>query len=169
MAIRIKKKYQGRQREINTDVVNQDIRAKELLVIGDDGQKYDVTRAEALEMAEKAGLDLVLITDKGQKPVAKIVDYGKYRYEKKKKAAEAKKNQKVQEQKEVRLTPRIGEHDLMVKVRQAEKHLKAGNKIKVSMRFRYLEKQNDQEPGIAAMNKFIEEISELGTITKGPI
>lgn len=168
MAIRIKRKYQGRQREINTDVINWHIRQKELLVITDSGEKLELSKDEALKMAEQAGLDLILITDKGGKAVAKIADYGKYRYEKKKKAQAAKKNQKVVELKEVRLTPRIGDHDLDVKQKQARKALLAGNKVKISMRFRYLEKNNDQEPGMRAINKLIEDLKDVSEVSKAP-
>jgi translation initiation factor IF-3 len=122
---------------------------------------------DALSSASEKELDLVLITDKGTLPVAKIIDYGKYKYEKKKKAQAAKKNQKIVETKEVRLTPRIGVHDLQVKIKDARRFIEKGDKVKVSLRYRRNE-LNDTEPGKEVMRKIIEELKDIAVVTKEP-
>ncbi len=168
IAIKIKKRYQGRQREVNKDVINESIRDKELLVITFDGEKLGIlSREEALREADKRELDLVLIAPQGKPPVAKIIDYGKYRYDKKKKEQEIKKNTKIVEQKEIRLSANIGQHDLDVKIKNAIKFLEKGNKLKVSLAFKGRELSNT-EVGKEKMNIFLEEIKEFSVIEKEP-
>lgn len=92
--------------------------------------------SKAIEMAENAGLDLVEVSPNADPPVCKILDYGKYKYEQQKKAAEARKKQKVVDLKEIKLTPRIGKNDFDVKMRKAREFLEDGDKVKFTMRFR---------------------------------
>ena len=118
-------------------MVNDGIRARELRLIAVDGSQLGVkTKQEALQLADQANLDLVLVAPKAKPPVAKIMDYGKYRFELQKKQREARKKQKVVNVKEVRLSPTIDTNDFNTKVNQAAKFLKAGHKLKVSIRFR---------------------------------
>ena len=95
-----------------------------------------VSIREALRMAEEAALDLVEISPNADPPVCKILDYGKYRYEQQKKAAEARKNQKIIEIKEIQIRPMIGDHDYEVKLKNAKRFLEDGDKVKVSLKFR---------------------------------
>ncbi|MEG2310625.1 MAG: translation initiation factor IF-3 [Clostridia bacterium] len=118
-------------------LVNQAIKFAEVQVIGDDGEKLgSIPIKKAIDMAEEKGLDLVLVSPNESNPVCKMLDYSKYKFEMIKKAKEAKKNQKVVELKEVRLSPNIDVHDLEVKIKMANKFLALGDKVKVSMRFR---------------------------------
>lgn len=115
--------------------INEAIRAKEVLLIGNDGQQLGVKPLrEALFIAQKEGLDLVLIAPMATPPVCKLLDYSKYRYEMQRKAKEAKKNQKIVELKEIRLTAVIDTHDFETKVRNGIKFLEHGDKLKISVR-----------------------------------
>ena len=117
--------------------INEGIRDKEIRLIGADGSQLGVMSSrEALRMAEEQNLDLVKIAPQAVPPVCKILDYGKYRFEQQKREKEAKKNQKVVEIKEIRLSLNIDTNDFNTKVNQAAKFIKAGHKIKVSIRFR---------------------------------
>ena len=149
-------------------MINEEIRAKELRVIGTDGTQMGVmSRAEALELAEEKKLDLVCISPKANPPVCKILDYGKYKYELQKKEKEAKKKQKSMQVKEIRLSTFIEDHDIMVKAKTGSKFLKDGDKLKVSLRFRGREKDYGAS-GMEVMNKFAEAVSEVGTMDKKP-
>ncbi|MDR2464833.1 MAG: translation initiation factor IF-3 [Streptococcaceae bacterium] len=118
-------------------MVNDGIRARELRVITDDGEQLGIiSRDEALSRAEKMNLDLVLVSPQAKPPVAKIMDYGKFRFEQQKKLREQRKNQKVISVKEVRLSPGIDDNDFNTKLRNARKFLEKGNKVKASIRFR---------------------------------
>ena len=117
-------------------MVNDGIRARELRLIGSDGEQLGVkTKAEALKIAEQANLDLVLVAPSAKPPVARIMDYGKYRFEQQKKDREARKKQKVINVKEVRLSPTIDVNDFNTKLRNARKFLEKGDKVKASIRF----------------------------------
>ncbi|EJX04958.1 Translation initiation factor 3 [gut metagenome] len=117
--------------------LNEDIRDREIRVIGADGGQLGVMSArDALRLAEEQNLDLVKIAPQAVPPVCKILDYGKYRFEQQKREKEAKKNQKVIDVKEIRLSLNIDTNDFNTKVNQAAKFLKAGHKVKVSIRFR---------------------------------
>ena len=122
---------------------------------------------EALDLAEKADLDLVNISPNADPPVCKILDYGKYRYEQQKKEKTAKKNQHVTEIKEIRLSASIEDHDIQVKAKTASKFLQDGDKVKVSLRFRGRERDYTQL-GYDAMERFAEMVSEYGVIEKQP-
>ena len=118
-------------------MINEQIRDREVRLIGEDGQQLGIMSArDALKLAKEAELDLVKIAPGAKPPVCKIIDYGKYRYEMAKKKKEARKKQKVIEVKEVRLSPNIDVNDLNTKMSSARKFLQKGNKVKVSLRFR---------------------------------
>ena len=121
----------------NDDLVNENIRFKEVLVIGPKGEQLGVMmRREALEKAYDYELDLLCVAPNGNPPVCKIVDYGRYRFEAQKKAKEAKRNQHVTEVKPMRLSPVIDTHDFETKLRQARNWVEDGMKVKIDMRFR---------------------------------
>ena len=118
-------------------MINEEIKDKEVRLIGADGAQLGVvSNKEAQTMADEQNLDLVKIAPQAKPPVCRIMDYGKYRFELAKREKEQKKNQKVIDVKEVRLSPNIDEHDFQTKVNQGIKFLKAGDKVKVSVRFR---------------------------------
>jgi len=123
---------------ISKDVLlNEDIREKEIRVIGNDNSQLGILSSkEALRIAEEKELDLVMISPNANPPVCKIMDYGKFIYEQSKKDKEARKKQKVINVKEVRLSPTIEEHDITIKANNARKFLIAGDKVKVTVRFR---------------------------------
>ncbi len=121
----------------NEHQINEQIRDKSIRVISDEGEQLGIMSArEAMDIAEEKGLDLVKISPNAQPPVCKIMDYGKFRFEQSKKQKEAKKNQHIITIKEVRLSTNIDTHDLDVKAKSVSKFLKAGDKVKVSLRFR---------------------------------
>lgn len=124
-------------------------------------------KAQALAEAENRNLDLVCIAPKAQPPVCKVMDYGKYRYELQKREKEAKKKQKQTQVKEIRVSTFIEEHDLMVKAKSANRFLKDGDKVKVSLRFRGRERDY-KDKGMEVMMTFAEACSELAMIEKKP-
>lgn len=120
-------------------LINEYIRMPQMQLITQDGQNIGlVSRSQALAMAKVAGLDLVILTEQGKDgfPVAKIMDYGKVLYEKKKKLAEAKKHQKIIQIKEIKIRPKIGEHDYQTKINRAVEFLEDGMRVKVTLFFR---------------------------------
>ncbi len=118
-------------------MINEQIRDKEVRVIGEEGQQLGIMSSrDAMKLAKDAGLDLVKIAPTAKPPVCKIVDYGKFRYEQARREKEAKKKQKVIEVKELRLSPNIDTNDLNTKVNNARKFLEKGDKVKVTLRFR---------------------------------
>lgn len=118
-------------------MVNDGIRAREVRLIDSEGEQLGVkSTREALEIAANSELDLVLVAPNAKPPVARIMDYGKYRYEMQRKERAARKNQKVVSVKEIRLSPTIDTHDFDTKARQARKFIQNGDKVKVSIRFR---------------------------------
>ncbi|NLY82613.1 MAG: translation initiation factor IF-3 [Clostridiales bacterium] len=147
-------------------LINEQIREKELRVIDDQGTMMGVIgRSEALELAEERKLDLVNVSPNANPPVCKILDYGKYRYEIQKREKEAKKKQKTVQVKEIRLSTFIEEHDIMVKAKTANKFLKEGDKVKVSLRFRGRERDHTAK-GRDVMNRFADAVSEYGVVEK---
>ena len=146
--------------------INDGISDKEIRVVGDDGEQLGIMSAEqALKIAEEKNLDLVKIAPQAKPPVCKIMDYGKYRFEQAKREKEAKKNQRVMEIKEIRLSLNIDTHDFNTKVGHAIKFLKQGDKIKVSIRFRGRE-MTHPELGLNTMNNFAQAVAELGNVEK---
>ena len=117
--------------------INEQIRDKEVRVIGEDGEQLGIMSAkEAQKIAEDAGLDLIKIAPTAKPPVCKIADYGKFRYEQTRRDKEAKKKQKTTEVKEIRLSPNIDTNDLNTKMNAARKFLSKGDKVKITLRFR---------------------------------
>ena len=130
--------------------MNDNIRFPKMQVITDDGQNVGIlTKREAIELAENAGLDLVLLSEEGNQgvPVAKIMNFGKALYEKKKKQNEAKKHQKTIQIKEIKLRPKIGDHDLQTKMNRAYEFLTEGKHLKVTIAFRGREIVTKEERG----------------------
>ncbi|MEF9953264.1 MAG: translation initiation factor IF-3 [Clostridium sp.] len=147
-------------------LINEEIREKEVRVLSADGEALGfMSSKEALEIAEKKQLDLVLIAPQAKPPVVKIMDYGKYLYEQQKRDKEARKKQKVVNMKEVRISPTIEAHDLGVKAKNAAKFLEDGDKVKVTVRFRGREADYSHF-GKELLNTFFEKVSEVGVIEK---
>lgn len=146
--------------------INEMIRDKEILVIDADGQKLGVMSArDAQRLAYDKNLDLVKIAPQAKPPVCRILDYGKYCFEQQKREKEAKKNQKVMSIKEIRMFSAIDTHDFETKVNQAIKFLSAGDKLKVSVRFRKRAIAHPQL-GEELLERFREACSEVGTVEK---
>jgi translation initiation factor IF-3 len=125
------------EREPTGPRMNDAIRAREVRLIDENGTNVGVVqRQDALDRAVAAGLDLVEISPDAQPPVCKILDYGKFKYQEQKKAAEARKNQKVVEVKEIKLRPNIDDHDYDVKMKSIKRFFEEGDKVKVTLRFR---------------------------------
>jgi translation initiation factor IF-3 len=161
-------KYGGIIISKDTQQINEEITAKEVRVIDENGEMRGILSIdEALALAEEADLDLVNVSPNAEPPVCKILDYGKYRYELQKKDKQNKKNQKVTEIKEIRLSPSIEDHDVQVKAKTAIKFLKDGDKLKVSLRFRGRER-DFTSAGYDVMRKFAEAVAEYGVIEKEP-
>ena len=145
-------------------MVNEGIRARELRLISDNGDQLGVkTKQEALKMAEDANLDLVLVAPKAKPPVAKIMDYGKYRFELQKKQREARKKQKVVNIKEVRLSPTIDTNDFNTKMKNARKFLSKGDKVKVSIRFKG-RAITHKDIGRDVLNRFAEATEDVAPV-----
>ena len=150
-------------------MINEQIRDKEVRLIGADGEQLGIMSArEAYKLAQEAELDLVKIAPGAKPPVCKIIDYGKYRYELQKKEKEAKKNQKTTQVKEIRLSTFIEEHDIRIKAKTAGKFLKDGDKVKVSLRFRGREAAY-KDKGLKVMEIFAAELAEIANIEKKPV
>ena len=151
---------------VNTDLVNEKIRFREVLIIDADGTQLGVmSRDDALKRAMDQELDLLCVAPKGNPPVCKILDYGRYRFEAQKKAKEAKRKQHVVELKSLRLPPNIDKHDFETKMRHARKFIEQGHKVKVDMRFRG-RLITRLDVGRKAMNQFVEEISDVAQVEK---
>ena len=147
---------------------NRQIRAKEVQLISEKGEKLGVIPLEeALEKAEEKNLDLVLVAPNSNPPVCKIMNYGKYKFEQAKREKEAKKKQKVLEVKEIRITPNIEKHDFDFKAKNARKFLTDGNKVKITVRFRGRE-VNNSGAGEVVLNKFIENLEDIAQVERKP-
>ena len=146
--------------------INEQIRDSEVRVIGEDGDQLGIMSAqEAQALADERGFDLVKIAPNAAPPVCRIMDYGKYRFEQAKKEKEARKNQRLVETKEIRLSLNIDVADFNTKAKHAMRFLQEGNKVKVSIRFRGRE-MGHPEIGLDTMNRFAETCSELGAVEK---
>ena len=149
-------------------LINEQIRAREVQLIGKSGEKLGTMQInKALEVAEENKLDLVLVAPNSVPPVCKIMDYGKYKFEQAKKEKDAKKKQKVQETKEIRITPNIEEHDFGFKAKNIRKFIEDGNKVKITVRFRGRE-VNNVKMGENVLNKFIENLQDVAVTEKAP-
>ncbi len=150
----------------NKDLVNGDIRFPEVRLIGPNGEQLGIMSSrEAQFKANELDLDLYCAAPGEKPPVCKILDYGKFRYERDKKKKKAQQNQKVVETKEVQLTPQIGMHDMETKARQATKFLQSGNRVKVGVRFRGRQ-MTHIEVGQEVMDKFIALLIDYAVIEK---
>jgi translation initiation factor IF-3 len=125
------------EREPSGPKINDAIRAREVRLIDETGQNVGVVgKADALARAEQAGLDLVEVSPDAEPPVCNILDFGKYKYQEQKKAAEARKHQKIVEIKEIKMRPGIDDHDYDVKMRAIRRFFEEGDKVKITLRFR---------------------------------
>ncbi|MGA9753033.1 MAG: translation initiation factor IF-3 [Acidobacteriota bacterium] len=148
--------------------MNRQIRVREIRVIDDDGAQLGImTPDEALVMAEAKGLDLVEIAPTAQPPVCRIIDYGKFLYDEKKKAQEARKKQKQVVVKEIKLRPKIEEHDFQVKKRRIEEFLEDGDKVKITVRFRGREIVHP-ELAQRLLTRIATEVVQKGKIERAP-
>ncbi|MDE1548646.1 translation initiation factor IF-3 [Jeotgalibaca caeni] len=149
-------------------MVNDGIRAREIRVIGSNGEQIGVkTKVDAIRLAEAENLDLVLVSPNANPPVARIMDYGKYRFEQQKREREVRKNQKVVNIKEVRLSPSIDENDFQTKLRSARKFLENGDKLKASIRFRG-RAITHKEIGQKVLDRLASELSDISSIETHP-
>jgi translation initiation factor IF-3 len=149
-------------------IMNEMITAKEVRCTSDEGTNYGIISTnEALKLADELGLDLVLIAPDGKPPVAKIMDYGKFRYQQEKKKKEAKKNQKVIVIKEIKLSVKIAENDVNYKVKHAREFLEEGNHVKFRVFLKGREMANPQA-GVDVLNKVWPMIEDLAVMDKEP-
>ena len=149
-------------------MINEQIRDKEIRLIGEDGEQLGIMSSrEAMKLAQEADLDLVKIAPTAKPPVCKILDYGKYRYELARKEKEAKKKQKTVDVKEVRLSPNIESNDLNTKVNNAKKFIEKGNKVKVTLRFRGREMAHVQTSK-HILDDFAEMLKDVASVEKQP-
>ncbi len=149
--------------------MNEEIREKQIRVVGSDGEQLGVMSSEeALKKAYDEGLDLVMMAPQATPPVCKIMDYGKYRFERDKKEKEARKKQQVVEVKEIQLSYRIDTHDFETKVKHALRFLGEGNKVRVVLRFRGRE-MSHMSMGEELMTRFRDACAEVGSVDKKPV
>lgn len=148
--------------------INEGITASELRVIGPDGNQLGIlSRAEALLEAERAGLDLIEISPQAAPPVAKIIDWGKYQYQKTKEQQRNRRNTTTVEIKQMRLGLKIGGNDLEIKLRKIREFLEAGHRVKIMVFFRGREMAH-QELGYAMLDKIIEKLQDTTTVEQKP-
>ena len=148
--------------------VNDEIRSREVQLIDQEGVNHGPREfREAIALAQEAGLDLVEIAPNSVPPVCKIMDYGKYKFQAQKKAAEARKKQKVVEIKEIKLRPMIDDHDYDVKMRSMKRFFEEGDKVKVTLRFRGREMAH-QELGAKLLNRVKDDIGPLAKVEQEP-
>ena len=146
--------------------LNEEINDREIRLIGEDGEQLGIMSSdEALNIADERGLDLVKISPQAVPPVCKLMNYGKFRFEQSKREKEAKKNQHVVEIKEIRMSPGIDVGDFNTKLKNAQKFLTDGNRVKVSVRFRGREMAHT-EIGKTLLEKFAEQCAEVSTMEK---
>lgn len=148
--------------------VNEEIRDREVRLIGEDGEQLGIVAvAEAMRLAEERELDLVKIAPGSNPPVCKLMDYGKYRFEQSKREKEARKNQRVIEIKEIRMSPGIGDNDFLVKLRNGQKFLTDGDRLKVTVRFRGREMAHTNI-GDQLLRDFASKCAEIANLDKQP-
>lgn len=148
--------------------VNGEITSPKVRLVDENGEMLGVmTRFEGMQMAQKAGLDLVEISPNAEPPVCKILDYGKYKYEQQKKRTEAKKKQKIVEVKEIQMRPGIDENDYQVKCRAIQRFIEDGDKVKVTMRFRGREISH-HEIGMGVLTRLRVQFEELAKVEQMP-
>ena len=156
------------ERELSGPKINDAIRARDVRLIDETGQNVGVvSKIDALARAEEAGLDLVEVSPDAEPPVCKILDYGKFKYQEQKKAAEARKHQKTVEIKEIKMRPGIDDHDYDVKMRAMKRFFEEGDKVKVTLRFRGREMAH-QELGMQLLNRVKEQVEEIAKVELYP-
>ncbi|AQX53533.1 translation initiation factor IF-3 [Priestia flexa] len=149
-------------------MVNEGIRAREVRLIDQNGEQLGIkSKNEALDIAARANLDLVMVAANAKPPVCRIMDYGKFRYEQQRKEREARKNQKVVNLKEVRLSPTIDEHDFNTKLRNARKFLEKGDKVKASIRFKG-RAITHKGIGQKVLDRFSEACADVSSVESAP-
>ena len=159
---------QAEEKRISDPRTNDRIRVPEVRLVGPGGEQVGVVKIEvALRLAQEADLDLVEVAPNSKPPVAKIMDYGKFKYEAAQKAKEARRNQANTILKEVRFRLKIDKHDYETKRKRAEGFLKAGDKVKAMILFRGRE-QSRPEQGVRLLQRFAEDVAELGTVESNP-
>ena len=160
--------FYWRYKTISELMINEQIRDKEVRLIGADGEQLGIVSSkEAQKIADDAGLDLVKIAPNAKPPVCKVIDYGKYRYELARKEKDAKKKQKTVELKEIRLSPNIDTNDLNTKMNAAKKFLAKGNKVKITLRFRGREMAHmNQSKHI--LDDIAENLADVAVVEKAP-
>ena len=152
----------------DTTQINDDIQVKEVRVIGSDGEQIGILKTdEAREIAYEKGMDLVLISPQAEPPVCRIMDYGKYRFEQAKREKEARRNQHVIEVKEIRMSPGIGENDFNTKLKNGQKFLQGGDRLKVTIRFRGREMAHTNI-GEQLLRDFAAKCADIANLDKQP-
>lgn len=150
-------------------LINEQIKVAKIQLIDENGEKRGVLDTyKARDIAMSKSLDLVLVAPNANPPVCKLMNYGKYKFEQAKREKEARKNQKVFEIKEIRITPNIDDHDYQFKCKNARKFLEDGNKVKITVRFRGRE-VNYVKSGELVLNKFIEDLADVSQVEKKPL
>lgn len=148
--------------------INERIRFPKIRVIGTDGEQMGIlSPRDALQIAEEKELDLVLVSDKADPPVCRIMDYGKFKFEQEKKAREAKKKQHTSDVKEVKMRYKIEEHDYNVRINQAERFLKAGDKVKATIMFKGREIQHS-DLAETLLIRMANDLQEVGEVQQAP-
>jgi translation initiation factor IF-3 len=148
--------------------VNEEIFSRTILLIGDDGHKYgEIGLEEGRAIAEEKGFDLVEVSPEAKPPVVKLMDYGKFKYEQQKKAAEARKKQKVIEIKEIKMRPTIDDHDYDTKMKQMRRFFDEGDKVKVTLRFRGREMAH-QNLGMDLLNRVHKDVEPVAKMEQWP-
>ena len=148
--------------------INEEIKVSQVRLVGPDGEQLGIMQTSAaLDLAYQKNLDLVLIAPKAEPPVCKVMDFGKYKFELAKRDKEARKNQKVVNVKELRISSSIDEHDFETKVNHAKKFLQDGDKVKVSIRFRGREIHHSAL-GAKSLERFRDALLDFGTADKAP-
>ncbi|HWV81579.1 MAG TPA: translation initiation factor IF-3 [Hyphomicrobiaceae bacterium] len=158
----------GPEREPTGPRINESIRSRTVRLIDADGENVGVVETlDALRKAEEAGLDLVEVSPDASPPVAKILDYGKFKFQEQKKQAEARKKQKIVEIKEIKMRPSIDDHDYDVKMRAIKRFFEEGDKVKVTLRFRGREMAH-QQLGMAVLQRVKAEVQEISKVESEP-
>lgn len=152
----------------DTAQINEGIKAKEFLLISQNGEQLGVkSKEEAIQIAERMNLDVVIVAPNAKTPVAKIMNYGKFKFEQQKKEKEARKKQKIVTVKEIRLSPTIDKHDFETKLKNARKFLSKEDKVKVSIRFKG-RAITHKEIGQKVLEQFSNEASDIATVEQKP-